>query len=219
MGSNFRTFIWTLAKSISRGEAPGQRFLCASRLTPLNKPDQGGIRPIACGELFLRVCVRYILREWGIEDSLLPCQMGVGTKGGVEPICEYVQQRLDGVQEGDTTTMYSLDSINAFNTMSREAIARAVRTYAPKFFKMAKWIYNSTAPLVVGRGEQQTVLESAEGVRQGDPLGPFLFSLGLRPLLEKLKANVCAEDETAVVLAYLDDIFVISKRVDLMDSI
>jgi hypothetical protein len=76
----------------------------------------GGVRPIACGELFFRVCVRCILREWGVEDSLLRCQMGVGTKGGVEPTCEYVQQILDGVQDGDTTTMYSLDSTNAFNT-------------------------------------------------------------------------------------------------------
>ena len=218
-GRDFRTFMWTLAKSISRGTAPGQRLLCASRLTPLNKPDVGGVRPITCGELFFRVCVRCILREWGVEDSLLPCQMGVGTKGGVEPICEYVQQILDGVQEGDTTTMYSLDSTNAFNTMSRKAIAAAVKAFAPKFFRLAKWAYDTPAPLVVGVGEEQTVLESAEGVRQGDPLGPFLFSLGFRPLLEQLKANVRAEDETAVVLAYLDDVFVISKRENLMDSI
>jgi hypothetical protein len=56
-------------------------------------------------------------------------------------------------------------------------------------------------------------------VRQGGPSGPFLFSLGLRPLLEQLKAKVSTEDETAVVLAYLDDVLFISKRENLMDSI
>jgi hypothetical protein len=51
------------------------------------------------------VSVRYVLREWGVkEDYLLPEQFGVGT--GVEPICEYLQQVLDGLQRDDTITQH-----------------------------------------------------------------------------------------------------------------
>ena len=217
-GKDFRVFMWTLAKSISRGTAPGHRLLCGSRLTPLDKPDGPGIRPITCGELLFRVSVRYVLREWGVkEEYLLPEQFGVGT--GVEPICEYLQQVLDGLQRGDTTTVYSLDSKNAFNTMARKAIADSTKESAPPFFRMAKWAYNTPAPLVVGVGDEQKVLYSAEGVRQGDPMAAFLFSLGLRPVLQALRDKIRTKDETAVVIAYLDDIYVISKKEDLLPTI
>ena len=217
-GKNFRAFMWTLAKSISRGTAPGHRLLCGSRLTPLDKPDGPGIRPITCGELFFRVSVRYVLQEWGVkEEYLLPEQFGVGT--GVEPICEYIQQILDGLQPDDTTTVYSLDSKNAFNTMARKAIADSTKKSAPDFFRLARWTYNTPAPLVVGVGEDQHVLYSTEGVRQGDPMAAFLFSLGLRPVLQALRDKIRNKDETAVVIAYLDDIYVISKETDLLPTI
>ena len=43
------------------------------------------------------------------------------------------------------------------------------------------------------------------GVQQGDPLGPFLFSLTLQPLLKEL-AERRAPDTLELVFAYLDDL-------------
>ena len=44
----------------------------------------------------------------------------------------------------------------------------------------------------------ERVIRSEEGPQQGDPLGPFLFCLALRPLLNTLSSDL--------VLGYLDDV-------------
>lgn len=48
-------FLTSLAGMIGKGTAPGQSMLCASRLTPLDKKDEGS-RPIAVGDLIYRLC-------------------------------------------------------------------------------------------------------------------------------------------------------------------
>ena len=53
-------------------------------------------------------------------------------------------------------------------------------------------------------GKKATVLSSEEGVHQGDPLEPCLFSITIQDILVKIqKAN-----PNAVILAYLDDVCV-----------
>lgn len=61
-----------------------------------------------------------------------------------------------------------------------------------------------------------TVIPSAEGVRQGDPLGPFFFSLAIRQTLEllqeKLKVLTPRNTPPPIVIAYLDDIYILSGQ-------
>jgi hypothetical protein len=52
------------------------------------------------------------------------------------------------------------------------------------------------------------VLFSSEGVRQGDPLGPLLFSVGVRNTLERLAAHL---GDGHALLAYLDDVYVLAE--------
>jgi hypothetical protein len=54
---DFLLFLHDLTKRISAGTCVGQTLLCAARLTPLLKPD-GGIRPIAVGEIFYRLAMK-----------------------------------------------------------------------------------------------------------------------------------------------------------------
>ena len=36
----------------------------------------------------------------------------------------------------------------------------------------------------------EVVLKSCEGVQQGDPLGPFLFSLGIQDIVKNMKSEL-----------------------------
>lgn len=199
------------------GSAPGRELLCSSRLVALEKPD-GGIRPIAVGELVYRLCTKAILRHSFTPDFLNTCQFGVGTKGGVEPLIRAVQRVVDGsVENHQFTHITSLDFSNAFNSLDRESMAASIKTHAPGLYRMAKWAYNKPSHLVLGgNGDDTAKILSAQGVRQGDPLGPLFFSIGVRPILEQLDRSLGPD---CSVLAYLDDIYVLSNSENTLDRI
>ncbi len=82
-------------------------MLCTSRVTPLLKKD-GGIRPIACGELLYRLATKVLLRKAFRSDYLEPFQLGVGSKGGVEPVVRTVEMALAGQLDQDLTSFTCL---------------------------------------------------------------------------------------------------------------
>lgn len=192
-----------LADMIRQGTAPGVDLLCASRLIGLEK-EGGGIRPIAVGDLLYRVAFKAILRTSFRPEMLLPNQLGVSSAGGVEPAVFLLEEAITGPNKAGFKQIASYDLSNAFNSIGRTAIAAATAKYAPSFYKAAAWAYNRPSLLVTDGG---ACLASAEGVRQGDPLAPLLFSLAFRPTLEKLEREL--PDSTLV--AYLDDVYALSR--------
>ena len=212
-----KRMLTTLAGMILAGTAPGRAFLCSSRLIALDKPD-GGVRPIAVGDLVYRLCTKAIVRHTFKPDFLSPGQYGVGTKGGVEPLIRAVQRAVDGtIQGAEFTHVTSLDFSNAFNTLDRADLAKAVKRFAPGIFKLAKWAYNEPSQLVLGGGNgERFVLSSAQGVRQGDPLGPLLFSIGVRTILDDLSTYLGPD---CALFAYLDDVYVLSKTPDALQDV
>lgn len=60
------------------------------------------------------------------------------------------------------------------------------------------------------------LLDSFEGVRQGDPFGSFLFSVADRPIVESLQAHL---GDDFIIVAYLDDTYVLSRFSDPLDRI
>lgn len=195
----FLEFIRILCLAMRTNACPGRQFLTACRLIPLLKPN-GSIRPIAVGSLFYRLCMKILLKSSRTIDDLLPFQLGVGTKGGVEPILRAVE---NASKKPEIAGIITLDFKNAFNNISRPAIAESILRHNKSAFRLAKWSYSQPSALILPNNQ---VLWSSEGVRQGDPLAPYLFSLAVRPILEDLKKLI---GDRGDIFSYLDDVTII----------
>ncbi len=198
------SFLRLLADMIRQGTAPGSDLLCAARLIGLEKAD-GGIRPIAIGDIVYRTVMKAILISLFTKNMLLPNQLGVNNPGGVEPAIFLLEEAISGPNKAKIAKIASLDLSNAFNSTPRASIAASLVKYAPAFYKASAWAYNKPSVLVTPTG---ATLASAEGARQGDPFGPFLFSLAFRPTLEHLQRQL----PDATFIAYLDDVYILRPR-------
>ena len=81
---------------------------------------------------------------------------------------------------------------------------------AHRLIPFVKASYGQTSQYTWRDDENQLhVIQQGEGGEQGDALMPALFALGLHDALEEASRE-CLRDET--VLAYLDDVYILSSR-------
>ncbi|KAL0213523.1 hypothetical protein RCL1_007149 [Eukaryota sp. TZLM3-RCL] len=92
--------------------------------------------------------------------------------------------------------LVSLDMSNAFNCLSRQAIFDSVSVHFPHWLPFLSWSYGSPSNLFY----INSVILSSEGVKQGDPLGPFLYSLVTSKILAKVR-----QVPGLKAISYLDD--------------
>ena len=93
-----------------------------------------------------------------------------------------------------------MDLKYAFNEVLRQALLEECATHFPELFRWVYWCYGQHPTLWHPIG----TLGSEQGVHQGDPLGPLLFSL----VLQKLIQAIAADKECSNLLFnrwYLDD--------------
>jgi hypothetical protein len=95
---------------------------------------------------------------------------------------------------GSDRAFVKLDFSNAFNSLRRDALLDAVSRHHPDLLDFALSSYGAASELWVG----ETVLSSAEGVQQGDPLGPLFFCLALDAPLKSVNPEF--------ITGYLDDV-------------
>ncbi|XP_065834209.1 uncharacterized protein [Oscarella lobularis] len=93
------------------------------------------------------------------------------------------------------------DARNAFNSVSRQRFLDLVNEHFPTLQAFVYACYAVPPSLVLLHEDGFRCIKSEEGVQQGDPLGPFLFSLALQSCL--VAAHAAASE--GFVISYLDD--------------
>ena len=183
---HFTSALTKAVNVLAKGEAPATiaEFLAGAPLVALNK-KHGGIRPIAIGEVLRRLVSKCFCAALKDRAAALfsPHQVGVGIKGGCEAAIRAVSLMLAEFGDNPSMVMLKVDFENAFNGVDRAEFIKEVRRLFPELARWVEWCY-SRAPFLWWNGNE---LRSRGGVQQGDPLGPFLFSLVLHSLVLKIK--------------------------------
>ena len=175
-------------------------------LTPLSKPNSG-VRPIVCCDSWLRLLSKCVVEEEQrtLANHLVPLQVGVGTPGGTELVIHSVRAALDQNKDWCAIT---IDCRNAYGSIHRSAIhnqldhlTQVTRTsLVQKYFQL----FAEPSSPILTRGSLR--LKASQGVFQGDPLSPLLFSIGLDPVLKAVNRQLLLADPNAIMFAYLDDV-------------
>jgi hypothetical protein len=112
--------IFELLNLLVRGHLPNLPSLSASALIAIEKPGGRGVRPIAVGEVWLRLaslCAMAACPDtW---PALAHLQLGVGITGGSQCVGHVLRVSLSCCSDEMTL---QLDFQNAFNSASRQAL-------------------------------------------------------------------------------------------------
>ncbi|GJX77420.1 putative reverse transcriptase domain-containing protein [Tanacetum coccineum] len=113
------------------------------------------------------------------------------------PIIHAVNRLVEDRGDDVGLSMLLVDFQNAFNPVDQTVMLEEVRLWCPAISRWVEFCYSSPARLYY----EEHFLWSCQGVQQGNPLGPFLFSLVLHPLICKIRDsfNLCLQ------AWYLDD--------------
>ena len=207
--------LYSSCSSVAEGILPESicRLVSAARLIALPKAN-GDVRPIAIGETLRRLTARAICNQKRRQfaNFFYPLQHGVSTSGGTELIIHHIQLLLEKNPEW---ILLKTDVKNAFNSIGRSHLLNQVAEHHPDIYPHVAQMYSSSSPLVFHQDNSSSVILSEEGIHQGDPLGPVLFSIGIQPLLMRLQDH----NPNIKVLAYLDDVFVLGDPANVVPAL
>ena len=160
-------------------------FMSAS-LTPLKKPD-GGVRPIAVGMTLRRIVSKFLMKlpqTSTAAEALAPIQCGFAGKNICEKLSMGLQSTINNLSQEADWVLLCIDVKNAFNCIYRDKIIAGVLQHTPHLYPWVNYCIQKDIKLFCNNFP--TPILSSQGVQQGDPLGPLLFSLGLQSTIESI---------------------------------
>ena len=211
---DFLVALKSFVSDFARGLFPVEiaPFYGGARLIPLAKKD-GGVRPMAVGEVFRRLVGKVLLPIFkeDIDKLLLPHQLGVGVSGGAEAVIHSVASCMENLEVDEA--ILQIDFSNAFNLVNREVFLKIVKESLPGLLNVANFLYANKGRLVITK---DMLMDSSDGVQQGCPLASVLFSLVLNILVNSIKDKF---PHLKLNLWYLDDGHLCGKVDDLVKII
>ena len=189
-GAQLVSSITHLCNKMLRGDIPVEvlPFLYGASLIAFSKPN-GGARPIAIGNTLRRLVAKAAAHalKTAMKPKLFPFQLGVAVPGGAEAIVHTVRSFCHACMGSDDTVMLlKIDFENAFNSIRRDKLLRVVQSELSSLYPFIYQCYFNPSCLFFN----DSLLFSAEGVQQGDPLGPLCFSLTIQSLISKLSSEL-----------------------------
>ena len=159
-----------------------------AHLTALQKLDEtgtptGDVRGIATGIVLRRLVARTVAQQYSavVLQATSPFQYALSTRAGVDCVALMIKLLTDMDED---TTITSLDGVGAYDHVSRACFLQELSSnpeLAPPFVRM----WYSRPSTYTWRDEHNTVhhIPQAEGVEQGEPLSPLLFSFAVHASL------------------------------------
>ena len=215
-----------LSWRIASGQVPAamQPFFFGARIVPVPKGAGGGVRPIAIGELFVKMAAKRLAMGPVVQRATQLLrerhQLGIGVSGGLEAAVNGAKAFLYAHPD---MVLLKLDLKNAFNSISRVLIRR--RLVELELNELLPY-YDSRYPVQVdgegGVGKWPTLaipmddgttahIESRTGVTQGDVLGPLFFAVGLDAVISKALEAVPIAG-SSFLAAFIDDINMVASK-------
>ncbi|KAK1941979.1 Retrovirus-related Pol polyprotein from type-2 retrotransposable element R2DM [Phytophthora citrophthora] len=121
---------------------------------------------------------------------------------------------------GDSGVAPFLDFAKAYDRVNRDYLFKVMEKqgFGEVFLSWIRLLYNGSVCSLMINGWAQDAIRPSRGVKQGDPLSPFLFALALEPLGNLLRAKRelgvdVDESLSAPVTFFADDTVLFSKRV------
>ena len=105
----------------------------------------------------------------------------------------------------------SLDCKNAFNSVDRRAIREEIIKHFPSMISFFDWTYGSSTKLYDDKGNY--LFDSRCGVKQGDSMSAFWFSLATLPILKSASKRF----RNTTILAIMDDVNIMGIDEDVLE--
>uniref|UniRef100_A0A8D0H8V9 Reverse transcriptase domain-containing protein n=1 Tax=Sphenodon punctatus TaxID=8508 RepID=A0A8D0H8V9_SPHPU len=159
-----------------------------------SKEDCSGYRPIsllnADSKIFTKILANRL--QACIKDLISPDQTGfINNRMGIDNIRKVINVMYKIQQDKAPAAVISLDADKAFDRLEYNFLTKTMEKmgFQGNFINWVKLIQKDPTSRIIVNGILTEKFSLMRGTRQGCPLSPLLFNIGLEPLAQAIKQN------------------------------